>query len=78
MSRSIPSPLVDWQTLVLLTQRRAGLTQDRLGRAVDSDWRHIGRLARGEVREPRWGTGVRLLDLAADHLDVTDWARVKR
>jgi hypothetical protein len=71
------APLVDWSLLVLLLRRRAGLTYSAIGRRSTSDERHIGRLARGDVKEPRFGTGVLLLDLAADHLSESDWRQVR-
>ncbi|MEA3641857.1 MAG: hypothetical protein VBE63_18250 [Lamprobacter sp.] len=71
-------PVIDWSTLLLLLRRRSGLTATRIGRAVGSDERHIARLWRGDVNEPRFGTGIRLLDLAADHLSPEDWAVVRR
>ena len=70
--------LVDWSTLVLLLHARSGMGYDRLGRQCNTDCQHIGRLMRGEVAEPRFSTGIQLLDLAADHLNADDWARVRR
>ncbi len=40
--------------------------------------RSINRLARGEIREPRFGPGLRLLDLASDILEPAEWDRVCR
>jgi hypothetical protein len=69
--------LVDWQQVVLLLRRRSGLTYERIGRQCTSDHKHIGNLARGTVAEPRFSTGVHLLDMAADHFDSQDWLRVR-
>lgn len=69
--------IVDWQLLVLMLRRRSGLTYTRIGRQCTSDERHIGNLARGDVAEPRFSTAVQLLDLAADHLNETDWRQVR-
>ena len=30
---------------------------------VNSDWRHLNRLARGEVNQPKWLVGEKLLDI---------------
>jgi hypothetical protein len=38
----------------------------------------INRLARGEIKEPRFGAGLRLLDLAADYLPPDEWNRVRQ
>lgn len=69
--------VVDWQLLVLKLHRRSGLTYERIGRRCTSDARHIGRLIRGETAEPRFSTAVKLLDMAADHLDESDWRQVR-
>ena len=58
--------MIDWQRVALDIQH-AGYPLTRAARLVRCDPQHIGRLARGEVNEPRFGTGVRLLDL---HLDL--------
>lgn len=34
---------------------------------VGSCWRHLGRLARGEVKQPRFDVGIRLLDVHYTH-----------
>jgi hypothetical protein len=73
---SLPQ-IMDWQTLLILLRRRSGLTYERIGRRCTSDWRHIGRLARGETLEPRFSTAIQLLDLAADHLTEADWQQIR-
>ncbi len=70
--------LVDWSLVVLLVQRHTGMSRTTLGRSVGSDERHIGRLARREVLEPRFGTGVRLLDLAYDVLPADVFSRIRQ
>ena len=57
--------MIDWQRVTLNLRRYKPLSQ--VAKEVGSDWRHLNRLARGEVNEPRFNTGVRLLDL---HYDV--------
>jgi hypothetical protein len=56
--------VIDWQKVALNLRRYKPLSQ--VAKEVGSDWRHLQRLARGEVNEPRFNTGVRLLDLHYD------------
>lgn len=69
-------PIVDWTLLLPLLQRRTSLT--RIGDTVGMSEQTINRLARGEIKEPRLGQGLRLLDLAADLLAPEEWARVRQ
>ena len=57
--------MIDWQRVALNLRRYKPLSQ--VAKEVGSDWQHLNRLARGEVAQPRFDTGVRLLDL---HYDV--------
>ena len=57
--------MIDWQQVALNLRRYKPLSQ--VAKEVGSDWRHLNRLARGEVKQPRFETGVRLLDLHLDH-----------
>ena len=57
--------MIDWQRVALNLRRYKPLSQ--VAKEVGSDWQHLNRLARGEVAQPRFETGVRLLDL---HYDV--------
>jgi hypothetical protein len=41
-------------------------------------WQTINRLARGEVADPHFSQGLRLLDLAADYLTAEEWDRVRQ
>lgn len=52
---------------VCINLRACYKTLSQVAKEVGSDWRHLNRLARGEVMQPRFDTGMRLLDL---HLDV--------
>jgi len=68
--------MIDWSLLtILLRKHYKGLTA--VSKEVGSDWAHINRLARGEVRQPRFDTGMKLLDLAYDHLPAEEFNRVK-
>lgn len=60
------SVLVDWQMLTLKLRRVKPLCH--IANEVGSDWQHLNRLARGDVAEPRWSTGVKLLDYYHDHV----------
>ena len=55
----------DWQRICLdIRTHYAPLS--RVAKEVGSDERHLNRLARGEVQQPRFMTGVKLLDLHFD------------
>ena len=58
--------MINWQK-VCWNLRTNYKPLSRVAKEVGSDWRHINRLARGEVEQPRFLTGVKLLDL---HIDV--------
>lgn len=62
--------------LLPLLRRRVPLNQ--LGDQIGMDERTINRLARGEIKDPRFGQGVRLLDLAVDYLTPDEWNRVRQ
>lgn len=57
---------IDWQK-VTLNLRHCYKPLSQVAKEVGSDWRHLNRLARGEVLQPRFDTGMKLLDL---HFDV--------
>jgi len=57
--------MIDWQQLATNIQN-SGYALSRAAKLVHCDPQHIRRLARGEVIEPRWSTGLRLLDLHFD------------
>ena len=75
MSHAFP-PLVDWATLLPLMRRHRPLRH--IGRDCGLDDQTIGRLARGEIQEPRFGQGIRLLDAAADLLTPEEWREVRQ
>ena len=58
--------MINWQT-VTLNLRTHYKPLSTVAKEVGSDWRHLNRLARGDVREPKFSTALRLLDL---HLDL--------
>lgn len=57
--------MIDWHRVVLDLRGHGSL--ESIARRVGSDGRHLRRLARGEVEQPRFNTGVAVLDL---HLDL--------
>ena len=66
--------MIDWQRTTLAI-RRHYKPLSQVAKEVGSDWRHLNRLARGDVQQPRFLTGVKLLDLHYDkfpdkHQDV--------
>ena len=67
--------MIDWALVVILLKKYYG-SQDKIAKAAISDWQHIGRLARGETNEPRFNTGIRLLDLLAKHAPEHECDRV--
>lgn len=58
--------IIDWQQVALNLQNQYR-PLSHVAKEVGSDWRHLCRLARGEVREPKFSVGMRLLDLHLDH-----------
>lgn len=58
--------MIDWQQVALNLRAHYGpLT--KVAKVVGSDAKHLQNMARGEVEQPRFNTGVKLLDL---HLDA--------
>lgn len=53
----------NWQ-LVVLKLKRAGYTATQIGNATGMNWQHINRLGRGDTHEPRFNSGIKLLQLA--------------
>jgi hypothetical protein len=56
---------IDWQKVTLNLRTHFG-PLSKVAKVVGSDERHLNRLARGEVDQPRFNTGVKLLDLHFD------------
>ncbi len=69
--------LVDWSLVCTLIRHHYG-PLERAAKVVGSDGRHLRRLGNGEVQQPRFDTGVKLLDLAYDHLPPDQWRRIKQ
>lgn len=68
--------MIDWQT-VTIALRTHYKPLSAVAKLVGSDWQHLNRLARGEVSQPRFDTGVKLLDLAYDVLPPEQFERLR-
>lgn len=68
--------MIDWSECVC--KLRNHMTYCQIADAVGMSWQHVRRLAAGEVSEPRFNSGVRLLDLAYDVLSEDDFKRVRQ
>ena len=68
--------LVDWPLLLNILRARAG-SLDAIAPRCRMTGATLRRLARGDVAQPRFDQGVRLLDIAAEHLQAADWQRVR-
>ncbi len=68
--------MIDWQ-LLTLKLRRHYKPLTAVANEVGCNWQHINRLARGEVEQPRFNTGVKLLDLAYDVLPADEFERLR-
>ena len=69
--------MIDWQRTCLLI-RKHYKPLSAVAREVGSDWRVLNRLARGETLQPRFDVGVRLLDVAHDHVPPADYMRLMK
>jgi len=54
-------------SIICLQLRRDYKSLGAIGKEIGSDWQHLNRLARGDVKEPKFMVGVKLLDLHYDH-----------
>lgn len=58
--------MIDWQH-VCLQLRRHYKSLHAIAREIDSCGRHLARLANGEVQQPRFDTGMKLVELYGEH-----------
>lgn len=58
--------VIDWQH-VCLQLRRNYKSLHAIAREIDSCGRHLTRLARGEVQQPRFDVGMKLVELYGEH-----------
>ena len=68
--------MVNWPML-LCQLRRHYKPLSTVATEVGSNWQHLNRIARFEVAEPRFNLGVRLLDLAHDHIPPAEFRQLK-
>lgn len=59
--------MIDWQRVIWNLRSNTGYAVSTIARKIGSTEKHLNRIARGEVMEPRFNTGVKMLDY---HLDV--------
>lgn len=57
---------VDWQKITL-DIRHNYKSLSRVAKEVGSDWRHLHRLARGEVMDTKYKVGLRLLAIHKEY-----------
>lgn len=67
--------LIDWQLCIV--KLRKHMTYCTIASKVSACHRHIERIARGDITEPRFNTGVRILDLAYDVLSDDDFKSIR-
>jgi hypothetical protein len=53
---------INWVT-VTNNIRNSGQNLSSAATIIGCEWQHLNRLARGEVKEPRFNTGLKILDL---------------
>jgi len=68
--------MVDWQMVAIKLRGYKPLSQ--VAKEIGCDWRHLNRLARGETQQPRFNTGVQLLDLYYDQIGDMEVIRCTR
>jgi len=64
MIKGIERAKIDWQRLVLDLRRHHSLKT--LGNKLDVNYQTLGRLSRGDMKEPKFSDGLLLLDIHSD------------
>lgn len=59
--------MIDWSQCILNIRNETGNSVSTIARKIDSTERHLNRIVRSEVAEPKFSKGLQLLDL---HLDA--------
>ncbi len=67
---------INWSLLMLLL-RKHYKSPWGVSRELGLDGAHLSRLSRGEVAEPRFNSGVKLLDLAFDKVPIEELRRTR-
>lgn len=68
--------MIDWQQLTI-SLRQHYKPLERVADELGISHQHINRLARGDVLEPRYNSGVRMLKLAKDVLPADQFERAR-
>ena len=68
--------MIDW-SLVLTLLRKHGYSVARVARELKIDYGHCRRLSVGETDQPRFNTGVKMLDYAYDRLPPDEFQRIR-
>jgi hypothetical protein len=66
VNRVTAQTAVDWQQITI-SIRRNYKSLATVAKEVGSDWRHLCRLARAEVNEPKYSVGLKLLAIHEKH-----------
>ena len=56
---------LDW-SMICCQIRNKHKSLSTVAKEVGSDWQHLNRLARGEVEQPKFLVGIKLLDIYHD------------
>ena len=68
--------LIDWRLVCILLHKH--MSYYKIAAACSMQWKHIRDLAAGIVQEPRFNSGIRLLDLAYDVLSEDEFKRLRK
>lgn len=67
--------MIDW--MMLVNNLRANYKSiSVIARELESTEKHLNRIARGEVKEPRFNTGLKLLDMHLKHCGIEKHRRL--
>ena len=76
MKKQLDADFIDWQLCVVMLRKH--MTYFVIATKASACHKHIQKLASGVVSQPRFNTGIRLLDLAYDTLTEQDFFRIKK
>jgi hypothetical protein len=68
--------MIDWQLCLLYLRKVLG-SYGAIEKRTGMDYQHLLRLGLGDVKEPRFNSGIKLLDLAYDVLNDEDFKRIR-
>lgn len=67
--------MIDW--MMLVNNLRANYKSlSAIARELESTEKHMNRIARGEVKEPRFNTGLKLLDMHLKYCGIEKHKRL--